>query len=75
MIADFLTVKHEYAYLIDLALGDWAQRFLVRDLNALMDALAARTEPLPVAQLSATAVLGLPTSKTPRWRPLRAPIA
>jgi chromosome segregation ATPase len=46
MIADFLTVRHEYAYLIDLALGDWAQRFLVRDLNALMDALAARAQPL-----------------------------
>src|SRR5439155_3812940 len=31
MIADFLTVKHEYAPLIDLALGEWSQRFLVRD--------------------------------------------
>src|SRR3712207_218774 len=27
MIADFLTVKREYAPLIDLALGEWAQRF------------------------------------------------
>ena len=29
MIADFLTVRREYAPLIDLALGDWAQRFFV----------------------------------------------
>ncbi len=47
MIADFLTVKREYAPLIDLALGDWAQRFIVRDVTTLMDALAARAQPLP----------------------------
>lgn len=46
MIADFLTVKREYAPLIDLALGDWAQRFIVRDVGTLMEALAARTQPL-----------------------------
>lgn len=45
MVADFLTVKREYASLIDLALGDWAQRFLVRDMRTLADALAQREQP------------------------------
>ncbi|MCI0465351.1 MAG: chromosome segregation protein SMC [Gemmataceae bacterium] len=45
MIADLLTVRREYAHLIDLALGDWAQRFLVRDLDALAEALAQRGQP------------------------------
>jgi len=60
MIADFLTVKREYAHLIDLALGDWAQRFLVRDVAALADALASKPEPfsgrvsfMPIAHVSA----------------------
>src|SRR6185295_16856510 len=42
MIADFLTVKREYAPLIDLALGEWAQRFVVRDMSVLMQALIER---------------------------------
>jgi chromosome segregation protein len=45
MIADFLTVRREYAPLIDLALGDWAQRFLVRDAGLLAEALQGRTQP------------------------------
>ncbi len=45
MIADFLTVKREYAPLIDIALGDWAQRFIVRDVERLARALTARSEP------------------------------
>jgi chromosome segregation protein len=45
MIADFLTVRREYAPLIDLALGEWAQRFLVRDAGLLAEALLGRTEP------------------------------
>src|SRR5262249_48228341 len=32
--------------LIDLALGDWAQRFVVRDRQLLMRALAGQTAPL-----------------------------
>ncbi|MSQ93252.1 MAG: chromosome segregation protein SMC [Gemmataceae bacterium] len=40
MIADFLTVKLEYAPLIDLALGEWAQRFVVRDVQLFEQALA-----------------------------------
>src|SRR5262249_8232406 len=39
MIADCLTVQREYAPLIDVALGDWAQRFLVRDAALLAAAL------------------------------------
>jgi chromosome segregation protein len=42
MIVDFLTVRREYAPLIDLALGDWGQRFLVRDAAVLADALQQR---------------------------------
>jgi hypothetical protein len=42
MIADLLTVRREYAPLIDLALGDWAQRFLVRDAGTLAEALQQR---------------------------------
>jgi chromosome segregation protein len=45
MIADFLTVRREYAPLIDLALGDWAQRFVVRDLDGLLEALAQQPQP------------------------------
>jgi len=45
MIADFLSVRREYAPLIDLALGDWSQRFLVRDAALLAEALAQRTQP------------------------------
>lgn len=39
MVADFLDVRREYAPLIDLALGDWSQRFLVRDAAALAQVL------------------------------------
>src|SRR5262249_34044281 len=42
MRADFLAVKREYAPLIALALGDWAQRFVVRDVDLLMQALGQR---------------------------------
>jgi chromosome segregation protein len=45
MIADFLSVRREHAPLIDLALGDWSQRFLVRDANLLAEALAQRPRP------------------------------
>jgi chromosome segregation protein len=45
MVGDFLTVKREYAPLIDLVLGETAQRFLVRDAALLQHALASRTQP------------------------------
>jgi chromosome segregation protein len=45
MVADFLTVRHEYAPLIDLALGERAQRFLVRDAGQLAEALRQRGQP------------------------------
>jgi chromosome segregation protein len=47
IVADFLTVRREYAPLIDLALGDRAQRFLVADLEQLQEALHSLGEPLP----------------------------
>ncbi len=61
MIADFLTVKREHAPLIDLALGEWAQRFVVRDEKQLALALSQRTQPfsgrvsfLPLTAIPAT---------------------
>ena len=42
IVADFLTVRREYAPLIDLALGERAQRFVVHDLEALTEALRQR---------------------------------
>ena len=45
IVADFLTVRREYAPLIDLALGERAQRFLVRDPELLAQALRERSAP------------------------------
>jgi chromosome segregation protein len=44
IVADFLTVRREHAPLIDLALGDGLQRFVVRDMERLSAALAARDQ-------------------------------
>ena len=45
IVADFLTVRREYAPLIDLALGERAQRFLVSNTEMLTEALRQRTRP------------------------------
>jgi chromosome segregation protein len=45
VLADFLTVRREYAPLIDLALGERAQRILVRDEAQLTLALQQRSQP------------------------------
>lgn len=45
MVADLLKVRREYAPLIDLALGETAQHFLVRDPETLRQALARRGQP------------------------------
>src|SRR5579884_1193988 len=45
ILAEFLTVRREYAPLIDLALGERAQRFLVRDPDQLAQALRQRGQP------------------------------
>jgi chromosome segregation protein len=45
ILADFLTVHRQYAPLIDLALGERAQRFLVRDADLLTEAMRQRTQP------------------------------
>jgi chromosome segregation protein len=45
ILAEFLTVRREFAPLIDLALGDRAQRFLVRDPDRLAEALRQRSQP------------------------------
>jgi chromosome segregation protein len=65
ILAEFLTVRRQYAPLIDLALGDRAQRFLVRDAEQLAEALRQRGEPfsgrvsfLPVPSLSRPASAG-----------------
>jgi chromosome segregation protein len=45
LVADLLTVRREYAPLLDLALGERAQRFLVRDAGLLAEALTRRSQP------------------------------
>jgi chromosome segregation protein len=45
MVANLLTVRREYAPLIDLALGERAQRFLVRDRALLEEALRQVGQP------------------------------
>ncbi len=45
MVADLLTVRREYAPLIDLALGERAQRFLVRDADLLVRSMARIEKP------------------------------
>ncbi|HTU22578.1 MAG TPA: chromosome segregation protein SMC [Gemmataceae bacterium] len=45
ILAEFLTVRREFAPLIDLALGERAQRFLVRDPDQLAQALRQRKQP------------------------------
>jgi chromosome segregation protein len=45
LLAQFLTVKREYAPLIDLALGDKAQHFLVADATLLEQGLREHPEP------------------------------
>jgi chromosome segregation protein len=74
MVADFLTVPREYAPLIDLALGDQAQRFLVRDGERLAQSLAHLKKPfsgrvsfLPLAPRQSDTVW--PGSKTPATAP------
>ncbi len=46
LVAEVLTVRREYAPLIDLALGERAQRFLIRDRAELAEALRRRGAPL-----------------------------
>ncbi len=45
LLADLLTVRREFAPLIDLALGERAQHFLVESAEELAVALASRTQP------------------------------
>jgi chromosome segregation protein len=45
ILADLLTVRREFAPLIDLALGERAERFLVEDLDTLGKALEQRGRP------------------------------
>jgi chromosome segregation protein len=45
IVADFLSVRREFAALIDLALGERSQRFLVRDADQLDAALRQREQP------------------------------
>ena len=45
IVADFLSVRREYAALMDLALGDRARHFLVRDPVLLRAAFEQRGEP------------------------------
>ncbi len=71
MIADFLTVKREYAPLIDLALGDWAQRFVVRDGQQLMQAVAELTAPLS-GRVSFLPMSAIPSEEDPAMQALKS---
>ncbi|HSQ55628.1 MAG TPA: chromosome segregation protein SMC, partial [Gemmata sp.] len=46
LVADLLTVPHEFAPLVELVLGDAAQRFVVRNAESI-DTIAAEIGPLP----------------------------
>jgi chromosome segregation protein len=70
MIADFLTVKREYAPLIDLALGDWAQRFVVRDRQQLMQAVAELETPLS-GRVSFLPMSAIPSEQDPAMQALK----
>ncbi len=61
ILAEFLTVRREFAPLIDLALGERARSFLVRDPDQLAQALRDKSQPfssrvsfLPLPQPSPT---------------------
>jgi chromosome segregation protein len=83
LTADVLTVRREFAPLIDLALGEQAQRFLVRDLDGLAAALGRQDRPfssrvgflqLPPAPAGAAADAGaesLPGVVAPAWEVVR----
>src|SRR5262249_32806578 len=45
LVAELLTVRREFAPLIDLALGERAQRFVVADAGQLAEALRKRDQP------------------------------
>jgi chromosome segregation protein len=67
IVADFLSVRREFAPLIDLALGERAQRFLARDTALLGEALrqlpgpfSGRVSFLPLAPRPAPAPLPRP---------------
>jgi chromosome segregation protein len=68
LVADLLTVRREFAPLVDLALGDRAQRFVVRNLQLLQETLLSRREPfsgrvgfLPLAPTAGEPPNGLET--------------
>ncbi|HEY7329814.1 MAG TPA: chromosome segregation protein SMC [Gemmataceae bacterium] len=60
ILAEFLTVRREFAPLIDLALGERARSFLVRDPDQLAEALRQRNQPFS----SRVSFLPLPSSRT-----------
>lgn len=67
LVADLLRVRREYAPLIDLALGETAQHFLVRDPAALQQALARRGQPFSGRVSFLPLALGTrPTEPTPQ---------
>jgi chromosome segregation protein len=74
IVAEFLTVRREYAPLIDLVLGERAQRFLVRDPGQLALALRQRTEPFS-GRVSFLQMTGTPDESPDRRRMKSAALA
>jgi chromosome segregation protein len=69
ILAEFLTVRREFAPLIDLALGERAQRFLVRDADLLARALGERGQPFS-GRVSFLPLIA-PSASTPPHSPRR----
>jgi chromosome segregation protein len=65
LVADLFTVRREFAPLIDLALGERAQRFVVRDARLLTQALRQRGKPFS----GRVSFLHLDPAKKPPARP------
>jgi chromosome segregation protein len=61
ILAEFLTVRRDFAPLIDLALGERARSFLVRDTDRLAQALRHRSQPFS----SRVSFLPLPERRRP----------
>jgi chromosome segregation protein len=68
ILADFLTVRREFAPLIDLALGERAQRFLVEDAAQLTRALRERGQPFS----GRVSFLPLDEKSRKTWTPTQA---
>jgi chromosome segregation protein len=71
IVADFVRIEHQYAPLLDVALGERAQRFLVHDIARLEDGLrqrggdfSSRVSFVPITQAQPPLAIDSPASST-----------